>query len=225
MSQDIANEFNAAALGASTEFDSASSENQGKSDSKIDWPGRYRVKLKSVRKKDGSQNWPGLSQDSSGRWIYNVIFAQVDSHPLSPKGASAFDNIYVIAAPNATDEKKSNTAKFAKPKLVALSGNRDFKLANLQTEGCDTYGPDGKISVHHKFSGEYMIDVSVRLTEEGKQMTQVDAIEAAKDGDVTFVQPKPSIAAPTQTAAPAYSALEPGDATAGRAVVDDGVPF
>lgn len=226
MSQDIMDEFNADAAGASAEFNKASAENQGKNDASIDWPGRYRVKVKSVRKKDGSKQWPGLNKDSKGRWVYSLIFSQSDSHPTSPKGASVFHNIYVVSEPGATDEKKANTAKFAKPQLVALSGDRDFQLKDLQVKGCDTYGPDGAITRPHAFTAEYMVDVSIRVTDDGKQVPQIDGIERAKEGEVTFVQPRPTLGAPVQTAAPAYSAVEPGDANAGKAVSgDDGLPF
>lgn len=213
---------------------------------KIDFPGRYRVKVKSIRTKEGKV-WPTLEKvQKSGAWAYSLIFEQVDTaeDPLNPgPGASIFDTITVLQPEGATQEKIENTARYAKPKITALSGgNAAFQLGELASRGLDIYGPDGKITRHHEFTHEYMIDVEVNRQTPYKTGTkelnlQVGRIDVAKPGERTIVKPRTvttSSQAASPSAAPAYNAgsVGPSDAAGGTGAAtpysepfDDGLPF
>ena len=215
--------FSKAAAGVADEYRNAPSESTN-SNVKIDWPGRYRVAVKSARKKDGSDSWPSLVQDDKKRWVYKLIFSQTDNHELSPKGASIFHNIYVVAAPDATEDKKANVIKYSKPQLIALSGgNKGFELPQLATDGIDTYDAAGKIIKHHAFTGEYMINVTSNVdASTGRVSMSVTSIEVARDSDSTFVEPRdlPKSAAEAAFASNAQPTLSLSDASS-----EDDLPF
>lgn len=226
--------FQDLASASEDEFAKAETTSQPR-DAKINWPGRYRVKLKSVRKKDGTQQWPDIVKDAKQRFIYNLIFSQVDDHPMSPRGASIFHTIY-LSTDSPLPEKKANTLKFAKPQLVTLSGDPAFELRQLGIKGIDTYDAEGKITEHHQFTGEFMIDVEVDINNSGNPAPSVKYLEVAKPSDSTFVKPRTqSSSAPTipttaaAAAQPEYNPgmVSPGDATARPSTpeVEEDLPF
>lgn len=234
---DAFDEFDAAASSAEGSFQSAPSESANYNSEQIDWPGRYRVRVKSVRAKDG-RVWPTLDKQDDGRWVYTIIYEQVDDAKGSAKGASFFSSLTVVAADNATQEKKDNTARFCKPQLCALAGDKNFALKDLKSYGLDVWGPAGEPQprTKNRFQGEYMIDVSVNKKTPWKKdgvtpNLSVSRIEVATGTDHTIVADRNagssrSASAPAATT-PAYEAGSVGaaDASAGTGLVEDDLPF
>lgn len=164
----------------------ASGEGRG---SQINVPGTYRMRAKTVIGKDGKV-WPRFEisdvPKTKGDLVLKVILECVDSTEVVAKGDIAFINVYVMKGAGATEEKIRNTASFAKPILVALTGKKDIQFTNafLSEHFSVDVGSDKKVARTHKMNQDVMVvlESSVNQTT-GKPYFGMKSLRAAAADD------------------------------------------
>jgi hypothetical protein len=223
---DVSDLFSKAA-GQQALVDSAPSDDNSKGEV-INNPGKYLMRVVSIRGKEGKKNWPNFARGTDNDSIVlNVMFEQIDDHVLSPKGSKYFYRMTIAADPKATDEKKANTLKFMKPKMCALLNTQSVNLQELQTQCVDTYDAKGKIISGHRMNGAYMIDVEVRkdkpLNNRNELNLNCARISIAKAADVTQVFPDEATVDQTPVTEGVYEAGSVGAADAAGAQAAGGV--
>ena len=161
----------------------------------IDVPGKYRVKVRTAawdNKDDGIMNmFPRLTVSKKAKSLMlQVSLEVVDGTEMVPKGATIFHNIVLVPSKGATNDKISGTLRLMKPQLVALTGNEDIDVSNMEwisknliaefTKDGDNY----KVSKMHSMIKEVMITVDETIYE-GKERCEVISLRKAGPAEVS----------------------------------------
>ena len=113
--------------------DATSSEGNRQS---INVPGKYRVAVRTSAwddKESGKFNMlPRLSVSKTKSLMLQMSLEVVDGTEFVSKGSTIFHNIVLVPSKGATNDKINGTLRLMKPQLVALTGNEDIDVSNLE---------------------------------------------------------------------------------------------
>jgi len=163
--------------------------------SKIDVPGKYRVAVRANAwddKESGVMNMlPRLSVSKKKKSLMlQMSLEVVDGTELVSVGSTIFHNIVLVPSKGADNDKISGTLRLMKPQLVALTGNEDIDVSNLDWVAKHLIAEFKKgdkgyvVSKDHEMKNEVMITVDETIYE-GKTRCQVINLSKAGPAEVS----------------------------------------
>ena len=171
--------------------DQAPSEDQGKP-KPIDHPGRYMCEVATFayrnKEKTEVKSFPSLFLASTTKSLnLSVNLQTVESTAKVPKGASIYTNI-ALCPKEKTQENIDKTMRFAKPRLVALTGTEKISLTPEWIDEWllpkfDSTGTNIKLVRDHKMKQRVMVIVDEVLGNDGKIRLSVKSISKVVAGD------------------------------------------
>ena len=95
----------------------------------VKYPGRYRCEVATYtyydKAKDVQRFSPEISVNDKDNLLLNINLKTVDSTPKVPKGSGIFHNMMLGLGDETNDKGFDGIMSFTKPKLVALTGQRE----------------------------------------------------------------------------------------------------
>jgi len=167
---------------------SAGTESSGKT-VKVGVSGKYLMEVNDIAfVKDGELKvFPTYGFAKTGSLMITLNLVVVDGTDLVPKGASIFTNIPILPSNGASKETHDNIAKVMKPKIFALTGQKDFDVSIkwVEEDLLPTYeDKDGKAVLvkDHKMKKQIMVDIEDGVYE-GRPTLNVNNMYPVKEGD------------------------------------------